>query len=173
MAFLIRSFSLVHKSISNSSLLIVGGEEIKGDEKNLKEIIKNFKVMDNVHITGNIKRNNVPKFLRRGRIGISPIPPNMKFKVSSPSKFVEYLSLGLPVVANKDIYDQREILTKSGGGILTNYNEQEFSDAILYLLKNKVKASKMGKMGKFWVSKNRNYKQLSKRLEEKYHEILQ
>lgn len=170
--FIIKSFLLVNESIKDCSLLIIGGSEEKGDIENLKKLIDNHEIANKIKITGRIDRIEVPHYLKKAKIGLSPIPPNRKFKVSSPSKIVEYMSMSLPVVANYEIHDHRNLLKKSRGGILTRYDVEEYSKAIIFLCKRNKLSTKMGFFGKKWISMNRNYSTLSKELEKQYHEIV-
>lgn len=95
---------------------------------------------------------------------ISPIPPIEEYIFSSPTKVVESLALGCPVIANEEIIDQKEIINDSGGGICLPYNEDEFVSNLLELSKNKIKLKAMGLNGSKFVSKNRTYNELTKRI---------
>ena len=119
-------------------------------------------------MTGHIDYKDIGSLLSECTIGISPLYPYERFKVSTPSKLVEYLSVGLPSVANNEISDQSEILALSEGGLAVDYNSTSFSNAILWLLDNSDEALKMGNKGKKWMLNNRNYKKLARDLEKKY-----
>ena len=104
-------------------------------------------------------------------IGISPIKPNKRYIVSTPTKTIEYLSCGLPVVCNKEILDQKHIIQKSNGGLAVSYDENKFTKAIMYIIDNKDIYQKMSKNGKKWIFDNRTYNDLSVDLIQKYKEF--
>lgn len=59
-------------------------------------------VQDSVHLAGWIPPAEVPAFLRRGRVGVCPLPHDVDTvseRYSSPMKLLEMMALGLPVVA--------------------------------------------------------------------------
>jgi hypothetical protein len=49
-------------------------------------------------------------------ICVSPVPPLAVYKVSSPTKAFEYMAMGKAIVANEEIFDQKETIEQSGGG---------------------------------------------------------
>lgn len=170
--FLIRAFARAKKKVPNAKLLMVGAGENEDDLLQLKKLSQDLNLSENIIFTGHIPFSQVPEFLAAAMIGVSPIPPLNVFQVSSPTKLIEYMAMGKPVIGN-DIADQKDVITKSGGGICTKYDEKEFARAIIYLLLNPEEAKEMGKKGYEWVEKNRDYKILAERLEKKYYEILQ
>jgi len=136
------------------------------------EYAKKLGVNNKVKIIGKVDKKDIPKYITSAKVGISPIPPLEAFKMSSPTKVVEYLSLGVPVVANKEIKDQRYVIEKSGGGYAVDYDVKLFANKINELLENPDKGKKMGNEGREWIKKHRNYKILAKKLEKAYYELL-
>ena len=170
--FLLRTFKLVLESHYDAKLLLVGWGERKGDVQDLINYAKKLGIEKNVEFTGKQSYHKMPAYISKAVIGVSPIPPLPYFLVSTPTKCVEYLSLGIPAVANKEIYDHKEILTKSGGGFAVNYDEIEFADSIIWLLKHPEEAKEMGKRGREWIKENRTYEKMAKNLEQKYYETI-
>ena len=166
--FLLRVISKIKKNISDIRLLMVGNGN---DRPRLEKLTKTLGIRDNVVFTGQISRSNIPNFITSADVGVSPIPSVPIFKVGSATKIVEYMAMGKPVVGN-DIADQKEVINDSGGGICTKYDEKEFADGIIWLLKHPREAKEMGKRGREWVVKNRNYELLTEKLEQKYYEII-
>jgi glycosyltransferase involved in cell wall biosynthesis len=82
------------------------------------------------------------------------------------------MAMGKAIVANEEIFDQKETIEQSGGGILVPFKEEEFAMAIIDLLKDPEKMKEMGRKGREWVVKNRSYEILARRLEEEYFEVL-
>ena len=61
---------------------------------------------NHVLLTGWLPQPAALGYAVRAEVGLSPIPRGTLFDVSSPTKLVEYLALGIPGVAN-DIPDQQ------------------------------------------------------------------
>lgn len=97
--------------------------------------------------TGQLPRKKAWELVKCADVCVSPIYPHEIFNVSVPTKLLEYMSLGRPVVANNQPM-QKYLLEKSDAGLCVNYDEDEFANAILYLLKNPEKANEMGKKEK-------------------------
>jgi glycosyltransferase involved in cell wall biosynthesis len=82
------------------------------------------------------------------------------------------MAMEKPVVANSEIFEQREIITESGCGILVPFEAGAFADAIVELLDNQGKASSMGRKGREWLVKNRDYKVLARKVEQRYLQLV-
>lgn len=171
--FLLRTLKLVLESHCDAKLLLVGWGERKRDVQDLVNYAKKLGIEKNVEFAGKQPYHKMPAYISKAMVGVSPIPPLPQFLVSTPTKCVEYLSLGIPAVANKEIYDQEEILTKSGGGFAVKYDENEFADSIIWLLKHPEEAKEMGKKGREWIKKNRTYELLAEKLEKRYYELIE
>lgn len=166
---LIKAFSSVKNDVANVKLLIVGDGS---DEVNLKSIAHKLGIENDIIFTGQVPQSEIPNFIEAADIGISPVPPLSFYKLSSPIKMFEYMAMGIPVVANEEIPEHKEVLEQSRGGILVSFTPETFADAIIDLLNNPVNAAEMGQMGREWVMKNRSYDVLARRLEAKYLGLL-
>ena len=127
-----------------------------------------MKLYNNVVFTGQISIPEMYEYIYNSDVCISPIPPKLFFKISSPSKVLDYLSMSKPVVANSEILDHVDILKNSRGGILVPYNSELFAKAILHLLDNQSHSKKMGKLGYKWIINNRNYRHVAGRIVDSY-----
>ena len=78
------------------------------------------------------------------------------------------MACGIPAIGNREIFDMKNIITKSGGGLLADFNAKSFADAMIALAKKKELAKTMGEKGREWVIKNRSYIQMAKYVEEIY-----
>jgi glycosyltransferase involved in cell wall biosynthesis len=83
----------------------------------------------------------------------------------------EYMAGSKPVVANEEIPEHKEVLSESGGGILTPFIPEAFADAIIELLESPEKANEMGRRGREWVSNNRSYEVLAQQVEVTYFSL--
>ena len=125
-----------------------------------------------VIFVGQVPYFEVLEFIAAADVAVPPVPPLDIYKVSSPCKLFEYMGVAKPVVANEEIPEHREVIEKSGGGILVPFTSEGFTDAIAYLLDNPKKAAEMGSRGRKWVVKNRSYEILARQVEERYYQLL-
>ena len=155
--FIIDIIKDVQTNHSNLDFLIIGGEQ--NDIARLKQ----YAVNNNVDIvfTGNLDRKDLFNLLQMADFSISAIPPTKVFEISSPTKVFESMSLRCPVIANNEIKEQREIIEISEGGILVDYKQEEFVDAILSILQGNVDLKSMGEKGHAYVLEHRNYENMT------------
>ncbi len=167
---LIRAMVIVKQHNRHARLLMLG----RGDDRsNLVELVHNCRLDDNVAFVDQVPYSDVPQFIASASIGVSPVPPSDLYKMNSPSKLFEYMSMGKPVVANEEIYEHKEVLESSGGGILVSFTPESFAGAILKLLDNSDEATKMGQAGRKWVIENRSYETLTRQVGVRYLELIQ
>jgi len=156
----------------NVKLVFVGKCNKIGYIECLKRLAERLGVLGSIEFTGELDYKHIPGVISKANVCISPIPPFKAYIVSSPTKCIEYLSVGVPVVANEEIHDQRDVIEKSGGGFAVGYAKNKFVDAIVYLLSNPSDAHKMGISGKNWIKDNRTYKMLAEGLERNYFNLI-
>jgi len=140
--------------------------------KKIKEMAEENFLLKHIHFFFNQPYNKVPDILKYSDLGLSLIPPEQKFIVSSPSKLVDYMSLGIPVICNEEILEQKEIIQHTQGGVLVKYNSNEVSKAILDLVQNKNKMAEMGKKAKKWIYENRTFEKSSLAMEKVYEKVI-
>lgn len=153
LSLIINAFSKVRKSF-DVKLLIVGDGS---DKENLIKLVDNLKLKKDIIFTGFVDQDDVPLFIHCADYGLSPVPPLKMYKVSIPIKLHEYMAMGKPVIANKEIYEQKTVINDSKGGLLVEFSEKSFADAMVKLLNNPEMARKMGKNAHSWLINNRSY----------------
>jgi glycosyltransferase involved in cell wall biosynthesis len=109
----------------------------------------------NVLLTGWLPHAAALAYVACAEVGISPIPRGALFDVSSPTKLVEYLALGVPAVAS-DIPDQCDVIAQSGAGHCVPMTVPAFCSAIVDLLDDPQRAER-GARGRAWVRAHRSY----------------
>ena len=170
--FIFELFQSLSKKIKNINFRIIGIVVKSTNKENLMKNLEKFQIKDSTEIFLNMSPSQVPSYLSSCDIGISPINPIEKYIVSTPTKTIEYLSNGLPVVCNNEILDQEHIINNSKGGFAVPYSVNAFQEAIISLISNKTLYSKMSEEGKNWILNNRTYDSLSEPLIERYKEIV-
>tara|TARA_B100000579_G_scaffold25171_1_gene17710 strand:+ start:1288 stop:2496 length:1209 start_codon:yes stop_codon:yes gene_type:complete len=166
--FILKVFKQVYDKNSLAHFRIVGLFNKKTDFAYVKSLAEDFDLVSRIDFFTNISYENTIKLVEESDIGISAIPPLKKFLVSTPSKVIDYLSCGLPVVCNNEIYDQEYVISHSNGGFSVPYSVKHFTNAIVSILKDNQLYSEMSKEGKQWIFDNRTYDDLSVNLIRKY-----
>lgn len=153
-------------------LLVIAGDAPSADEMAwMRASIARRGLDDHVLLTGWLPQQAALGYAVRAEVGLSPIPRGTLFDVSSPTKLVEYLALGIPSVAN-DIPDQKLVITQSGAGLCAPMEAAAFRDAVLELLGNPTMASQFAARGPGWVRTHRTYTVLAERVAAAYEQVL-
>lgn len=124
----------------------------------------------NVLFTGWLPHAAALGYVARAAIGLAPIPRGDVFDVSSPTKLVEYLALGVPAVAS-DIPDQRHVIDATGAGWCGPMTVPAFLAAIAALLDDPERAAR-GARGQAWVRAHRGYNVLGRAVAQHYRRLL-
>ncbi len=86
---------------------------------------------DKFTVLERIPYNQMPKFISASDTGIFFITPVFSKKASSPTKFAEYMSCGLPVITNSGIGDLDELISDYRVGTVVNaFSEEEYKNKI-------------------------------------------
>lgn len=169
--FVIRVFRKVLDKIPDAVLYMVGGSDNADDLEFLKMEAKRLNVDHAIKFTGNLPREKAIQFVKKVSVGISPFFPTPILNSTSPTKLIEYMSMGTPVVAN-DHPEQHQVIRESNAGICVQYDETAFADAILDLLNDQEKTEQMGENGIKYIHRNRNYTVIADSLEKKYFQLI-
>lgn len=163
--FLIRVLEIVKRSIPDVKLYMVGGAENSEDMEWLRNEATRLNVADSVVFTGNLPQKQAMQYVREATVCLSPFYPTPILNSTSPTKLIEYMALGKPVVAN-DHPEQRRVIEESGAGICVSYDEDEFADAIVEMLGAPERLVEMGEKGRKYVIENRSYDKLAENVED-------
>lgn len=162
---IVKAFALVKKEVKNAKLLMVG---YGNGKEELEKLSMNLNLEKNIIFTGKIPYKNIPKYICLADIGLSPVHPSDIYKMSSPTKMLEYMACGIPVIGNREIMDMKNVISKSDGGILVDFNAKSFSSGMIRLAKSEELAKIKGGKGRQWVTKNRSYEQIAIKVEKIY-----
>ena len=111
-------------------LLVIAGDAPSADEMAwMRAEIERRHLARYVLLTGWLPQRVALGYAVRAEVGLSPIPRGILFDVSSPTKLVEYLALGIPSVAN-DIPDQQLVVSQSGAGLIAPMEPAPFAAAV-------------------------------------------
>ena len=153
-------------------LLLLAGDAASEDERSwIRSEIKLRSLQDYVLLTGWLSQEEALRYAVCAEVGLSPIPRGELFDVSSPTKLVEYLALGLAVVGN-DIPDQQLVIAQSKAGLCVPMEVAAFRDAVLTLLRDDALRQQYAVLGPPYVRAVRAYDILARRVADTYREIL-
>jgi glycosyltransferase involved in cell wall biosynthesis len=167
----IEAFALVRKHCENATLLIVGEGDFPHEREALERVADRLGVTSHVQFTGFVPIEQAWTYAATAAVCLSPIYPSKVLAAGSPTKLIEYMALGRPVVCNTHP-DQSQIIGESGAGICVEWGAKQFSDAIVWMLENSMEAEAMGARGPAWVAANRTYPIIADAVWKKYQEIV-
>ena len=114
--FVIRIFKKVVEKMPDARLWFVGGGVDPEDEDMLHREIEKAQIDPNaVRFVGEIPMDEVWQYIEKASVCLSPYYPSFILNQASPTKLIEYMAMGRPVVAN-DQPEQALIIADSGAG---------------------------------------------------------
>jgi glycosyltransferase involved in cell wall biosynthesis len=154
-------------------LLVIAGDAPSDDEMAwMRREIAARGLERNVLLTGWLPQRTALGYALRAEVGLSPIPRGTLYDVSSPTKLVEYLALGIPSVAN-DIPDQQLVIEQSRAGLCVPMEADAFADAVRTLLRDRKLAEEFAQRGPAYVRSHRTYDILGRNVAETYRKLFQ
>ncbi len=154
--FLLRILVEVRQEIPEAMLYLVGRGESPEDEEFLMQEARRLDVLPAVVFTGQLPRNEALQYVQDADVCVSPFYPTPILNSTSPTKLVEYMSMGKAVVANTHP-EQKLLIEESGCGYCVPYEEKAFAEAISTLIRAPDLARAMGERGRRYVVEHRSY----------------
>lgn len=170
--FLIRVHKLVLDQIPDAKLYLVGGGQCPEDEQMLVDEAKRLGILDAIIFTGFLPVEKAWEYLSLANVCVSPFYPTPILNSTSPTKLVEYMAFGKPVVAN-DHPDQLNVIDNSKAGYCVSWDESQFAEAVVKVLKDPAEAEAMGERGREYVKSNRAYHSIAEELDRVYRRLCQ
>lgn len=156
--YIIRAIKIVKSKSYKIKFLIVG----EGSEKNkLNNLIKKLRLEKEIFLLNSISHSEVPDYINSFDISVCYLTRFKEGKYGSPFKVYEYLSCGKPVILSdikgvSELFKDKVILAKPE-------NSKDLAKKILYLIKNKNLAKKMGREGRKFVLNGHSWKSVAER----------
>ena len=161
---------MVKRKYSRAVLELVGKGDDPLDHELLINEARNLGVQESVRFIGFLPMVEGWEYVRKAYVCVSPYFPTPILNSTSPTKLVEYMAMGRPVVAN-DHPDQRTVIDESGGGICVPWDESAFAKAIGQLIENPTMAAEMGRKGRKYVEVHRDYPVIADRVAKIYESL--
>ena len=169
---LVEMLALLRNAGIAAHLQLIGDAERPEERLRLERRAVDLGVLDYLQITGFLPREAALARVRDADIALSPFYPTPVLRSTSPTKLVEYLALGLPVVAN-DHPEQRRVLRDSGAGVCVPWGARYFARGVRWLAgRAPAERERMGASGRDWVLAHRTYTRIADQLEQEYLELL-
>lgn len=162
--FMLDVFANVICRFPKCKLVVIGKTNTAHEQKELDDYCKSLQIQQDVIFTGRLSRGEVHDYLTQCDLTISLIPPTDYYVISSPTKLYESLGVGVPVVANREIHEQRKVISESKGGALTQYDVKLAADRIIQLLGDRHKREEMGIAGSEYIIRNYSYVKIAERI---------
>ncbi len=160
---------IVLMQVPNALLVLAGDTEDAEHRAWLKQQAEKMGVSAFILWTGWLPMAEAWRYVTAAEIGLSPIPRGYLLDMGSPTKAVEYMSLGIPVVMN-DNPDQIAVASESGAAECVPLEASHFADAVLRLLNNDTLKQSVQKKGIVYVNKVRGYQQIAASLSTSYRQ---
>jgi len=162
---------IVRATSPTACLLLIGNSPTPHDEVMLLEYVRQVGLAEAVRITGWLPSAQAWQLLVAADAAVSYIPRGPLYDVSSPTKLLEYLALGMPAVGN-DTPDQVHVLQSSGAGWLTASDPAALAQALNEILVDPAAARKRAATGPAFIEAQRSYRELAAMLAKRYHTLL-
>ena len=147
-------------------LLLVGDGASLDDRNLIEQRARDLGVESQVEITGFLPRMEALSRICSADVCVSPFRPSPALEVASPTKLVEYLALGLPVVANVHP-DQSHVLRQSRAGVRVPWGARHFARAVHWIVRrSEAERGAMAARGQAWVQRHRTYAGIADDFEE-------
>lgn len=168
---MIDAFISVANQRPDVRFLLVGDGLAPSDRGDLEARVAAAGVTDRFDFTGFIPIEQAWQKIAESDVCVSPFLANRVLRVASPTKLVEYMAFGKPVVANEHPEHNR-VLEASGGGVCVPWSIDGFASGILACLDDPAAARDMGIRGRQWVLENRTYDRLADQVYQVYERLL-
>lgn len=169
---ILEAFAIVASRHAQACLLMIGDGNVPGEREALERQAAELGIADRLRFTGFVPMSEVWRLVSMAAVGLSPFYPDRVQRVASPTKLVEYMALGCPVICN-DHPEQSEIIRESGAGLCVPWGAEYFADAIDRLLTDPDEASRMGTRGPTWVAAHRTYPIIAEAVWQEYRRLWQ
>lgn len=125
-----------------------------------------------VVVLGEVNREGVVRTLSRSRAGLVVLHPIPNYLKTEPTKMLEYMAAGIPVICSNFPYWKRIVEENRCGLCVDPLNVIEISEAIKFLLANPTEAKRMGENGKRVVMDKYSWENEATQLRNLYADLI-
>ncbi|HWD06445.1 MAG TPA: glycosyltransferase family 4 protein [Amycolatopsis sp.] len=160
---LIRTMPELRKRVPDVALLLVGGGPYR---KRLTQLVDELGVAGDVVITGSVPWAELPAHYNAGDVFAMPARTRGKgLDVEGLGiVYLEASATGLPVVAGRSGGAPEAVLDEVTGHVVDGRDLAQLKDTLEAVLKDPVRARRMGEAGREWVTDNWRWDRMAARL---------
>jgi len=150
----IRALDLLRDEFPDLIFLIVGDGPGRSE---FEDLVRTLKLTKKVQFVGRVPYSDIANYVRCADLAVLPFPDIEWWAVSSPIKLMEYLAVGIPIVAT-DIEAHRFVVEKTGGVVLAkNEQPESLERALRKALKIRMESVNLDKLQQTisWTSQAR------------------
>ena len=148
-------FEIATKAGLQAELHVFGGKD--GEITFLRSKAQTLSMSDRINFHGSVSRGWLTKELATFDVGVSLIPDISIYKEASPTKLVEYMGAGLPVIASFGCELQEKIVQESKAGILVTFDDISIAQGLMRLSRDNRLLTKMSKNATEYINSNYVY----------------
>ena len=167
---LVEAFARVSAAFPHATLLFVGDGDFPHERVDLERLVGELGLVDSVTFTGFIPMEQAWQWAATAEVCVSPFAPCDTLDVASPTKLVEYMAFGKPVVVNTHP-EQTQILSECEVGALVTWSAEGFAEGISRLLDDPGQAAARAAKGPAWVRAHRTYDHIAETVLARYRSL--
>lgn len=165
------AFALVRRELPEAQLVFVGDGDDPSERADLVAHVARLGLQNCVQFTGFVPMTEAWRWAASAAVCVSPFFPTQVLRSTSPTKLIEYMALGRPVVCN-DHPEQSQVIAESGAGLCVPWSAEAFAAAMIRLATDSELAARCAERGPTWVRANRSYPIIAKQVWAVYQRLL-
>ena len=139
LSVLVRALAIARRQFPRTRLMFVG----KGsDVDRLQALSRQLEVADGVIFTGYVDYQDMHRYVNAADVGMAYVPITPEYDPQPPTKTLEYLACGLPVVAT-DTTGNRKYVTANWNGLLVQDNAAAVANGVMRVISDSDLARKL------------------------------
>lgn len=154
---IIRAFDRFYERNRSYRLILAGGFYDHSYEAEVRELLARLPSGPAIKLLGRVPYETLPELIARSRAGLSLHQPTYNFLRSMPLKLLEYIGMGVPVIAS-DFPNFRSIVDAGPCGICVDPNDEAaIAGAMQALADDAARSRELGRNGRQLIEAEYNW----------------
>ena len=172
LSILISALQEVRKTHPDARLFLLGRGEDPEDEAELRAEATRLGLARAVVFVGHLPMIDAYEYIRAANVCVSPYYPTPILNSTSPTKLIEYMAMGKPVVGNSHP-EQSFLIEQTGAGLCVEWDAIEFGEAITRILDEPEAWLEKASEGRAFVKRERTNKVMASIVETGYAKAIE